>query len=304
MKKLGLTSMLLALVCLCLGSTTTFAQSEKISIRIVPKPNQTSHLSLSQDGEIEMSFEGNVPEELAKMNPMRIKMKTLTSMTVRSGAPDNRGQLEVEMSYDKSSVEMTMNGNPVPGGNEADKLIGKKFKVVYDRQGNLVDVKIPPGLGLPSESFKEMLKSIYGNLPTAPMAVGETAIVPFKTTFPMPIPGAGPLNLEGQAITKLVAVNKGVAARIARFDQITDAKLVVNSLDAPGPDGQRVKMNLDFKMSGFGTYQMNLDKGMVKSGDMQMKIEGRITSSQSSAQSKMPNINVKGTIKVAVTGGN
>ena len=135
--------------------------------------------------------------------------------------------------------------------------------MTYDQQGNLIDVNASADSPLPKESLQEFLKSIYGYLPTEPMAIGEMMSLPLKQSLPLPVPGGLPLTLEGTMQIKLAAVTKEGNGRIAKFDQTTDAKMT-NAVEVPGPDGQKTKMSMDFKMSGGGSPTINLDKGWLK----------------------------------------
>lgn len=304
MKTLSLSSLLLTLLCLSFNTTIARAQADKINVRVLPKPGQTAQFKLAQEIAMEVSFEGEVPPQMAAMNPMKMAMNSVTTFTQKSGAVDKQGRLAVDLTYDKVTSEMTMNGQAVPM-DAGNKLIGQTIKMTYDQQGNLVDVNVPADSPLPKESFQEFLKSIYGHLPTEPMAIGETTSLPLKQALPLPVPGGAPLILEGTVQIKLAAVTREGSDRIAKFDQTADAKMT-NAVEVPGPDGQKTKMSMDFKMSGGGSSTINLDKGLVKSGDTLMKLAGKMIMSEASdgTGAKMPNMLLQGTIKITVSSGN
>lgn len=302
MKTLSLTSLLLTL--LCLSFNTTLAQTDKINVRVSPKPGQTAQFKLAQEMAMDVSFEGEVPPQMAAMNPMKMVMNSVTTFTQKSGAVDKQGRLLVELTYDKVISEITMNGQVVPL-DTGNKLSGQTIKMTYDQQGNLVDVNAPADSPLPKESFQEFLKSIYGYLPTEPMAIGETMTLPFKQALPLPVPGGAPLNMDGTVQIKLVAVTKEGNDRIAKFEQTTDAKMT-NAVEAPGSNGEKAKLSMDFRMSGGGSSTVNLDKGLVKSGETLMKMEGKMAmpATGADAGTKMPNMLLQGTIKITVSSGN
>jgi hypothetical protein len=326
MKRLSLYSLTIALGVICLTSTlavfailrpklaqrlpaspaptapAAFVQSEKITIKMVPEPNQTVRMRMVQEMEMEMAFEGNVPPELAARGPMKMAMKTAFAMTQKVGAPNKQGNIESEVTYDEVSTEATMNGQPMPLGDEVGKFAGKKLTATFDKQGNLTDFKIPPGLGLPEESFKQMLKSFYGNLPATSIVVGGTVSTPLDFTIPLPMPGAAPMKMDGQVNYKLVSVEKEPDGRIARFDQTIDGKMV-SQMEIPSPNGN-VKMSIDFKMNGGGDLLMNVDKGVVKSSEVKSTFGGKIKMAGESSDTKLPDINLQGTMKVTITGGN
>ncbi|HEV2667214.1 MAG TPA: hypothetical protein VG324_20000, partial [Blastocatellia bacterium] len=172
----------------------------------------------------------------------------------------------------------------------------------FNKKGEMVDLKMPPDLGVSEESFKKLLKSLYGDLPQTPIGVGEVATAPLDFTVPLPVPGAPPLKIDGQINFKLVSVDKDATGRIAKFDQTVDGKMFSN-LEVPGPNGQ-IKMSLDFKLSGGGDLVMNVDKGVPKSSDSKMTFGGKLKMTGESSEAKLSTINFQGMVKVTVTGGN
>lgn len=301
MKTLSLASVLFTLLGLSFSHTFAQAPADKINVRVMPKPNQTAQYKLTQEVTMEMSSEGEAAPQTAFTKPMQMTMNSVMTFTQKNGVVDKQGRLLVELTYDKITSEMTMNGQAMPL-DTGNKLSGQTIKMIYDQQGNLVDVTAPVDTPLPKESFQEFLKSIYGYLPTAPMAIGETSSLPLKQALPLPVPGGAPLVMEGTMQIKLAAVTKEGNDRIAKFEQTTDAKMA-NVMEMPGPDGEKMKMSMDFKMSGGGSSTLNLDQGLVKSGESLMKMEGKITMSEVGGN-KMPNRLLQGTIKTTVSGGN
>jgi len=196
----------------------------------------------------------------------------------------------------------TMNGQPMQLGDTNGKFTGKKVIATFDKQGEIVDINIPPDLGLPEETFKQMMKSLYGNLPKTPIGVGEVATSPLDFTVPIPVPGAPPLKMDGQMKFKLVSLEKDAAGRIAKFDQTVEGKMVSN-LEVPSPNGQ-IKMSVDFKMNGAGDLVMNVDKGVVNSGNSKATFGGKIKMTGESSETKLPAINLQGTMKITITGSN
>lgn len=295
-------SLNIALGLALLASITAFAQSEKITLKMVSEPNQTVRMRMVQDMEIDMSFEDDSPAAAALVGPMKIMAKTVFGVTQKVGAPDKEGNVTAEVTYDDLSSETTMNGQPMQLGDTMGKFTGKKIMAIFNKQGEMIDIKIPPDLGLPEESFKQMMKSLYGNLPQTPIGVGEFATAPLDFAVPIPIPGAPPLKTDGQVKFKLVSVEKDATGRIAKFDQTVDGKIVSN-MELPSPDGQ-VKMSLDFKLNGVGDLVMNVDKGVLKSSDSKATIGGKIKMSGESSETKLPTINLQGTLKITITGSN
>jgi hypothetical protein len=301
-KKNDYRSPLIALGLALLASLTAFAQSEKVAIKMVPEPNQMIRMKMIHNMEMNLSFEGESPSAGALPEPMKMTARTVFAITQKVGAMDKEGNVSAEVTYDEVSSEMMVNGQPMQIGDKVDKLVGKKITATFNGQGNIIDLKVPPGMGLPEESFRELLKSLYGNLPQTPLGVGEVATAPLDFTLPLPIPGAPPLKIDGQIKYTLVSVEKDATGRTAKFDQTVDGK-VVSDLEVPGPTGQ-IKMSLDFKLNGGGGMVMNVDKSFMKSSDSKMTIDGKLKMAGDSSATKLPTINFQGTMNVTVTGSN
>src|SRR5262249_29872214 len=228
--------------------------------------------------------------------------KTVIALTQKVGAADKDGNVAAEMTYDELSSETTMNGQPVQLDDTTRKFVGKKVQLTFNKRGEMIDLKIPPELGVPEETFKQMLKSVYGSMPQTPIGVGEIATTPLDFTLPLPVPGAPPLKMDGQIKFKLISVQKDAAGRIAKYDQTVDGKMISN-LEVPSTDG-KIKMDADFKMDGPGDMVRNVDKGVLKSSDSKATFGGKIKMTGESSEIKLPTINMMGTLKIAVTGSN
>lgn len=289
------------IVALCLtlfASLTAFAQSEKIAIKMVPEPNQTVRMKTIQDVEIEISFEGDSSSEDALPSPMKMRAKTVFALTQKVGAPDKDGNVVSELIYDDVSSEMTMNGQPMLLGDADRKFIGKKVLTTF-RQGEMIDIQIPPDLGLSEEAFKKMLKPFYGDLNQTALGVGEIATTPLDFTVPLPVPGAPPLKVDGQIKYTLASVEKGAMGRIAKFNQTIDGKMAAD-VEVPLPTG-KVTMNADFNLNGGGDVVMNVEKGTMESTHSKITFGGKLKMANDSSATKSPTINMQGTMKTTAT---
>lgn len=306
MKRISLFLLPMAFVSLVLASMTTFAQTEKpekVSLRLAPKPDQTAKLRMVSEIDLEMSFDGVAGSDQPALPMMKMQMKSVTAFTQKTGSLDKQNRFEMELVYDDVSAEMMMNGNAIPVGDEMTKLKGQKIKVTMDQSGDIFDVQAPKETQMDAATFKELLKSLYGALPTEPMAVGETATVPLTMALPLPLPGSnGPLNLQGSSKIKLLAIEKDGTNRLAKLDTISEARLT-SVMDFPGANGP-AKVKLDFSMTGGGPSSVNLDKGLVKTNDVIMTLQGKMTPAPESADAKLPAMALKGTVKTIVTSVN
>src|SRR5262245_59479061 len=146
-------------LCLTLFATiTAFAQSEKITLKMVPEPNQTVRMRMVQQMEMEMSFEGDASSANTLPEPMKMVAKTVFALTQKVGAPDKEGNLTAEMTYDELISEMTMNGQPMQIGDATDKFIGKKIITTFNKKGEIIDLKMTPDLIRTEREINKMLK--------------------------------------------------------------------------------------------------------------------------------------------------
>jgi hypothetical protein len=302
MKRLDYRSPKIALCLTLFASMIAFAQSEKIIFKMAPEPNQTIRTKLVHEMEMDMSFEGDLPTKADASGPTKMVAKMVLSLTQKVGAPDKDGNVTSEVTYDESAFEMTMNGQPMQFGDAASKIAGKKVSITFNRKGDIVDIKIPPDPSLVVEYLKEMMKSIYGNLPNAQIGVGEIVTSPLDFMLLIPITDAPPITVNGQSKFKLASVEKDSICRFAKIDQTADGKL--NSvLEIATPEG-KVKMKVDFKLSGAGDMAVNLDKGFVRSGDLKTTFGGKIEMANEPIGTKSPALNLQGTMKITIVGSN
>jgi hypothetical protein len=281
---------------------TVFSQSEKIILKMVPEPNQTVRTKLVHEWEWDMSIEGDLPTEAAASGSTKMVSKMVLALTQKVGPPDKNGNITSEVTYDECSLEMTMNGQPMQFGDASSKITGKKVSITFDRKGGIVDIKIPPDPSLVVEYLKEMMKSIYGNLPNAQIGVGEIVTSPLDFALLIPITDAPLLTVNGQSKFKLVSVEKDSTCRFAKFDQTAEGNL--NShLQIPSPEG-KVKMRVDFRLSGAGDMAVNLDGGFVRSSELKATFGGKIEMTDESSKTKSPTLNLQGTMKITIRGSN
>ena len=260
-------------------------------------------MRMVQEMDMKMSMEGlpaGMPPGLGAMNMVT---KNVMVMTQKIGPADAQGNVTAETTFDQVSAEAAMNGRPSPAAPPKNPLAGQTITVVYDKQGNIVDTKPGSVSGVPMDTFKQMMESFNGRLPTAMVGIGETATVPLDFTIPLPIPGAAQqMKMNGEAKYKLVSINKEAAGRIATFDQTTDGKLV-SDLDIPGPNGA-MKMSMDFKLNGTGRGQNNIDAGFVKQSESTSTFTGTMRMNGGANGPPNMNMSMQGTQKVTVTGEN
>ena len=288
------THVIAAGVIACLAAPALLAQSEKISIRMVPVPGQTVHMTMNQDMDMDISFDGNQAAP-AVAGPMKVLITTTLAMTQKTGAVKPDGTLDAEITYDQIRTEMTMNGQTMPA--EADtQLVGKPVVVTYNRSGEIVDVKGLPAAGLTTESFKQMMNSFYGNLPVTAIGVGEETSAPLDFSMPLPLPGGAPMKLVGQTRLKLVSIDKDAKGRSARFDSTVTGTM---DMAIPSPDGT-AGMSVDFTMTGTGTSVMDLEKRLLRSSESTATIDGKLKTAGGRGPAPLPGMSMRATIRVTI----
>jgi hypothetical protein len=279
----------------CLAVPTVVAQSEKVSVRMAPRPGQTVHMTMTQEMDFDISFDGAALPGVT--GPMKMLMRSIVALTQKTGGLKADGSVDSELTYDESRTEISMNGQPMPAAGADDQLVGKTVVMTYNRNGEVVDIKgLPPGV-LTDDTLKQMMASFYGNLPTAALSVGETAISPIEMALPLPLPGAGPMAMTGETRVKLVSIDKDAQGRSARLESTLDGKMVN---EIASPDGKS-QATMDFKMDGTGMMVMDLDKGVLRSGLSTVTFVGKIGMPGGAAATGMPGMNMRGTMKVITT---
>jgi hypothetical protein len=256
-------------------------------------------MKMVQEMDMEMTMEALTA---ALPGPMKVSTKIVTTMTQKTGAADLQGNIEAEVTIDEASSETktSMNGQPMASTPATNPMAGKRFSVVFDKEGRVVDTKFPSIPGLSDDAFKRMTQSFYGNMPTAAIGIGETTAVPLDLAIPLPLPGASEMKMDGEVKYKLVSIETQGGDRIATLDSTIDGKLVSDA-ELPSPAG-KIKMSIDLKITGAGKAQNNLDKGLVKASESSSTFGGAIRMSGADPNlPQLPNMNMKATMKMTMT---
>jgi hypothetical protein len=240
-----------------LFSGTLAAQGEKITLKSAPAPNQVIRIGMTQN----ISFDA----VSAAMPTGAMKIEGVTSFqgTQRVGAPDAQGRITAEFHIDSMTIGMTLNGNALPSP-PLDSLKGKSFTLTYDAAGKVVDFKATGEMEAAMNSVKTMMGQLSSNLPNATLAIGDTISVPVSLAIPVPGLGSSgePINLQGSNTFKLVALGRDGSDRLATLELRTEAAM---------------SGNLNLHMTGTGSMQWNVDKGFLKAGSNDLKMEMTMT---------------------------
>src|SRR5262249_40089093 len=118
----------------CFIRTPAFAQSEKISLRIVPQPNQVVRMRMIQETDVDMLFDNNSSVPANAMVPVTLATKTVLGFTQKSGAANARGDVEAEITYDEVSFDALMNGQTMPANDTSRGFLDKKVTITFEKQ--------------------------------------------------------------------------------------------------------------------------------------------------------------------------
>jgi len=169
-------------------------------------------------------------------------------------------------------------GNPGAGS----EFAGQTLKAVFDGQGKLVDVKVPESMANIESAVRTMLATLAGTMPKVPMAVGDTAVVLLNIPVPLQLPGSAPgqpMLMDTRNVFKLTGITRDGSDQIAQLAQTTEATLTT-TLDLSAMTGSALSADVELKMTGTGTTEVNVDKGFIRTMnldsvmDMTMRIQG------------------------------
>ena len=267
----GVTTTLLTLTFAMASALPAVAQ-KKATVGGRPSPGQTVRLSIVQDADLNMK-----PAEAtagSPMGPMHLKAKTTTTVVQSVGAPDEKGVLQVDMTYEDISQDVTVNDQPAPpeAAQEAAKIKGKTLSMTIDANGEVIDVTPPPGFPMPAAMMKDMLKQALGLMVRQELTVGEPVSAPFAMAMPIPIPGDPP-QLKGEMKSTLTGVTGPAGGEIAALEQVVTAG-VDSTMAGPGGSGD---ITIKMQVTGRGTSDWDVKGGLVKASKMTTSISGTFT---------------------------
>src|SRR5215471_16814003 len=108
----------------CFACVSAFAQSEKISLRMLPQPNQIVRIRMLQQTDVDISFDGDLPVPAAAMVPIKLVTETVVEITQKSGPATAQGNIDAEITYEEVRAGATMNGQAMPANNTSGSFIG------------------------------------------------------------------------------------------------------------------------------------------------------------------------------------
>lgn len=270
------------------------AQEGKTLIKLTPRPNQAFKCVTVQEMEMDATMDG-LPQTTGPVS-MKMVNKTVFGFTEKTSVAREQGKIDAEVTYDNITSDKALNGKPMPPDNLGEQLVGKTITFTFDKDGRVSDVRVPQDIDLSAETLKQMMNSFQGSLPSAEMAVGETVSTPFSMPLPIPTPGLSPLNATGEARYRLLALEHEGKDLIARLDLIIEAGLVT-TVDLPVAKNV-ARISIDFKVTGTGGLRLNLTRGIMKTNEQQLTIEGNMKTTSDSTETRSGSLKLHGTSKM------
>jgi hypothetical protein len=279
--RLGLT-FLLALTAVPLA-----AQSERVTIRLSPTPNQTTQTRAAQD--VVMTTEAERAADGARARPaMTMNMHMDLESTSAVGPTDDRGYYSSQMTIDRMTMTMTMNGQPMPSQAALADAARRVVTVSYDDQGQILGTSIDGGNSVLNDSLKQFLKSALATVTPMTLSVGESVTIPAAISLPIPTGAANPMNLNGETRYTLTSVTFDGADRIAHLSMHSTA-----TMSHQPAAGDKPAMGMDMKTTGDGKTDVNVDRGLV----LHMELHSTIETSMQAATAA-PSMRMHGTVNM------
>jgi hypothetical protein len=247
----------------------------RIASQLEPKPEQTIHVTTTQTLSIRMNIGAANPPTDAQMTT-----ETVLSYTQANGRFEEQNHMESKLTIERIELRQSVLGTE-KSANMAE-VVGRSVTAVFDREGKLVDLKVPQDLQQAGAVLKQLTAGAYGIvnfLPAVAMSVGETVTSP--STVPMRLPGGTPVPYQTRTATTLRAVEKNGDDRIAHFEQRIEPSTQTEQL----------------KVTGAGTIDVNLDRGFVSASAIEWSFSGNVGIGGTTPAQSGP---VSGIIKVTI----
>jgi hypothetical protein len=287
-----MTFRLLALVSLLIPATLVSAQSERVTVRMAPAPNQTLHLRTTQDMAMttETSGDGSAP-----FSAMAVKLHNVVDVTSAVGPTDNKGHYTAKMTIDSIVATATMNGRELPLPMVAAEAAKQVITFSYDDQGKVIDVSLDDSSGgAPAEMLKQIMTRAFATVEPMTLSVGESVTVPTALNLPLPAGGpAAPMGIQGETHYTLTSVTFDGADRIAHLSSHT-TNTINRAPPSPPPAGSPFALALT--MTADGKSDVNVDRGIVLHAEQQGTIEAAVGGP--TTEQKTPNVRMRGTFTI------
>jgi hypothetical protein len=296
------------------SSAALRAQGDRVTLPRKPGPSQTLTVHMTQDMDLQMTMgppAGGSPtaqdtQAPASRPPMKLSGNMMVEGTQKFGELDDQGRTPCEFTYTDAAMDMKMNGMSMPSDSFKDQFVGKSMTFAYTPDGAITNLKMAdtPGAANIQSTVQQALSSFTMSMPKSPLSVGESAQMPVTMPLAMPLPGgATPPELKGTITYTLVRVDGSGDNRVAVLDQKIDATAAGQLPSPPGQASGAAGPSLTMHLTGTGQVQMDLARGVARSGEMTTTMDGSITPPAGApVQPGAPsNVKIQGSSKTRMT---
>lgn len=285
----------LAIPLLVVPAALFAGQAERLTIRLVPAPNQTLHLRTAM--EMNMTMTPDPSADTARSMPQMTSSMTMTAEhTTTVGPTDEHGHYGARVVCDSASHTAMLNGKPAPiPSGAADRVLEQVMTFSYDDQGKMLDVATEGG-GLDpalAGSLKQMLTAALAAAPPITLSVGESVTVPTQVNIPMPSAAAGTLSNSGEMRYTLRSVTFDGADRIAHLATASNNAITSSAVAAGAIPG----VASDMRTVSEGTMDVNVDRGIVLHSETRTTLDG--STRVEGGQIAVPPMRIHGTITLS-----
>ena len=279
---------LFALCSLMLPASLVGAQTERVTVRLAPAPNQTIHLRTTQD--TEMTTETDPAAAGGASVPTAMNMHAVVDTTSAIGPTDHDGHYSARMTIDTISATVTMNGRemPSPATGGAKQVI----TFSYDENGKVIDVSTGDTASAAMDAAKQILMRAFATVAPMTLSVGESMTMPTALNLPMPSGGpTAPMGVAGETRYTLTSVTFEGADRIAHLTSHT-----TSTMNQAPSSAATSAVAFDMTITSDGKSDVNVDRGIVLHAEQRSTIGGAMRGG--AADRTMPNVNMHGTVTI------
>jgi len=289
---------MLATTCL-VSSIAVLAQSARIAIPLRPRPDQMVRYHTVQEVRFALPF----PGAAADPSPSSAAAGTIVANTdsvhtLAVSAPDAQGHAEARFTYEQFTMQMSLNGQPMPVPLPTDSILHQPFTFIVDRDGRTIDVKGTDGNAAVMAAIRPLFGGALSGPASLTLAPGESTTVPLSAEVPLPLPGVvnnGALAITGEMKYTLVSVEGAAAGRVAHLTTTLTGRVVGQDIQTPAGT-----MSMAMTMTGDGTLDVNADRGIVTLQKQRQMIDIQIQPG-AAAGAAVPPMKMSGTITLTVS---
>ena len=277
---------------LLVSAALVTAQTDRITIRLSPAPNQTVRQRMLMQVDINMANEP-AATSMPFTAPQHVEMKMTTEVTSAVGPTDARGHYDSRVTVDAATWTASMNGQPMPMPSSPEQAIGTSFIIHLDDQGKMIDADVNGAPQSAAGAVKQMLTGLMAATEPITLSIGETITQPRVMSLPMPGAGStGGMAMTGETRYTLTSITFDGADRIAHL-----AVGITANVGATVAPPAAASMTTETRTAGEGTIDVNVERGIVLHNELRMTTD---TSMRSQGSPMLPSMQSHGTMTLSV----